>query len=151
MRIEIEIITLFYDMEYHYITILDMLNLRSQHTRCRHIDALFLICVFKGVKNCPPVLETVGIRVPSRNICNFSLFCCPSSYCPSASCVSAANRVCDSLDIFRNSNISLKFSLFKLFLWWQSIFQDTSYDFIIDIFNICRTFGKYSILIYGLF
>ncbi|PNF24361.1 hypothetical protein B7P43_G11030 [Cryptotermes secundus] len=98
----------FHDTEYHYINMLDMLNLRSLHTRRRHIDALFLICVFKGDKNCPSVLETVGIRAPSRNIRNFSLFCCSSSHCPSARCVSAANLVCNSLDIFSNSKISLK-------------------------------------------
>jgi hypothetical protein len=98
----------FRDMDYHYISMLDTLNLRSLHTRRRHIDALFVICVFRDVINCPSVLETVGIRVPSRIIRNFSLFCCSSSHCPSARCVLAANTACNSLDIFRNSRISLK-------------------------------------------
>jgi hypothetical protein len=92
-----------YDMKYHYSNMLAMLNLRSLHTRRRHIDALFLICVFKGVKNCPSVLQTVGILAPSRNIRNIFLFCCSSSHCPSARCGAAANIVCNSLDIFRNS------------------------------------------------
>jgi hypothetical protein len=61
----------FYDVEHQYINMLDRLNLGSLYTRRRHIDAWFLICVFKGVKNCPSALETVGIRVTSRNICNF--------------------------------------------------------------------------------
>jgi hypothetical protein len=104
----------FHDMEYHYINMLDKLNLRSLHTR-QHIDALFPICVFKGVKKCPSVLETVSIRFPSRNIRNFSPFCCTSSNCPSARCVSATNIVCNSLDIFKNSNINLK-NLFMFFL-----------------------------------
>jgi hypothetical protein len=55
---------------------------------------LFLICVFKGVNNCPSVLETVGIRVPSRNI--------------RIGYVSAANVVCNSVDIFINSRFYLK-------------------------------------------
>jgi hypothetical protein len=95
-------------MDSHYISMLDTLNLWSLHTRCRNIDALFVICVFRDVINCPSVLETVSIRVPSRNIHNFSLFCCSSSHCPSARCVLAANIVCNSLDIFRNSKIRLK-------------------------------------------
>jgi hypothetical protein len=56
----------FRDMEYYYINILDMNNLRSLHTRHHHIDALFLICIFKGVKN-GPILETVGICVLSKH------------------------------------------------------------------------------------
>jgi hypothetical protein len=37
---------------------------------------------FSGTKCCPSVLETVGIRVASRNIRNFSMFTCSSSHCP---------------------------------------------------------------------
>jgi hypothetical protein len=92
---------------------LDMLNLQSLHTRRHRIDALFLIC-FKDVKTCPSILHRVGIRVPSRNIRNFHLFCCSFSHCPSARHVSAANVVCNSLDIFRNSNISLKYLSVKV-------------------------------------
>jgi hypothetical protein len=33
---------------------------------------------------------------------NFSVFCCSSSHCPSALCVSAANAVCKRTYIFRN-------------------------------------------------
>lgn len=98
----------FTDMDYHYVNMLNKLKLQTLHFRRRHIDALFLISVFKGVSNCPSVLETVGIRVPSRNIRNFSMFCSASSHCPSARCVHAANIVGNSIDIFGNSNICLK-------------------------------------------
>jgi hypothetical protein len=87
----------FRDMEYHYDIILEKLNLQTLHTRRRHIDALFLINAFCGTKNCPSVLETVGLRVPTLNIRNFTTFSCSFSHCPSA------NAVCKSIDIFRKS------------------------------------------------
>jgi hypothetical protein len=37
----------FQDVDYHYINTLDKLNLRTLHVRRRHIDALFLINVFR--------------------------------------------------------------------------------------------------------
>jgi hypothetical protein len=97
----------FQDMEYHYDIILEKLNLQTLHIRRRHIDALFLINAFCGTKNCPSVLETVGLRVPTRSIRNFTTFICTFSHCPSARCVSAANAVCKSIDIFRKSCWSL--------------------------------------------
>ena len=98
----------FYDTDYHYIDALDKLKLPTLHTRRRQIDALFLIRTFNGSLNCPSVLETVGIRVPSRNIRNYSMFCCSLSHCPTARCVSAANLVCNSFDIFVSSHFNLK-------------------------------------------
>jgi hypothetical protein len=59
---------LFPDVEYHYGNILEKLNLQTLHIRRRHFDALFLINVFSGTKHCPPTLEIVGIRVPTRNM-----------------------------------------------------------------------------------
>jgi hypothetical protein len=41
--------------------------------RRRHFDTLFLINVTSGNKYCPSVLETVGLRFPTRNIYNFNL------------------------------------------------------------------------------
>jgi hypothetical protein len=66
------------------------LNLHTLHIKRRHFDALFLINVFSGTKHWPSVLETLGIRVPTRNIRNFNTFSCSLSHCPSARCVSAA-------------------------------------------------------------
>jgi hypothetical protein len=92
-------------VEYHYGNILEKLN---PQTLRRHFDALFLLNIFSGTKHCPSVLETVGIRVPSRNIRNFTMFSCSFSQCPSARSVSAANAVCKSTDIFSKSYLSLK-------------------------------------------
>jgi hypothetical protein len=98
----------FQDISYHYINILDELNLQTLHVRRRHIDVLFLINVFRGAKSCPSVLEAVGLCVPTQNIRNFSMFSCSYSHCPTARCVSAANSVRKFVDIFSNSYLSLK-------------------------------------------
>jgi hypothetical protein len=90
------------DVEYRYDTLLEKLNLQTLHIRRRHLDAAFLINVFRGTKYCPSVLETVGIRVPTRNIRNFTMFNCSSNHCPSARRVSAANAVCKFTDNFNN-------------------------------------------------
>jgi hypothetical protein len=107
----------FQDVEYHYDNILDKLGFQTLHIRRLHFDALFLRNAFSGTKHCPSVLETVGIRVPTRNIRNFTTFSCSFSHCPSARCVSAANAVCKSTDIFSKSCLNAKavadpFSLF---------------------------------------
>jgi hypothetical protein len=44
----------------------------------------------------------------ARNIRNFTTFSCSFSHCPSARCVSGANAVCKSTDIFSKSCLSLK-------------------------------------------
>jgi hypothetical protein len=75
----------------NYISILNYLNFRTLHSRRRHIDALFLINVFKGKINCPSILDTVGICVPTRQVREFSTFSVTSSlkHNPSARCVIA--------------------------------------------------------------
>jgi hypothetical protein len=93
----------FKNVEYHYVNILEKLNLQTLHIRRRHFVALFLIHAFSGTKYCPSVLETVGIRVPTRNIRNFTTCSCSLSHCLSARCVSATNAVCKSTDIFNKS------------------------------------------------
>jgi hypothetical protein len=90
----------FQDTDYHYNSILDKWNLQTLDVRRRHIDALFLINVFRGAKFFPSVLDAVGFRVLSRNIRNFSMFSCSSAHCPTARCVVAANSVCEFVDIF---------------------------------------------------
>jgi hypothetical protein len=82
------------DVQYYYDTtnMLEKLNLQTLHIRRPHFDALFLIIVFIATNYPPPVLETVGIRVPTRNI--LIMFSCSFSHCSSARCVSAANIVC---------------------------------------------------------
>jgi hypothetical protein len=54
-----------------YNSILNSLNFRTLHSRRRHLDALFLINVFKGKINCPSILDIVAIRVPTRQIREF--------------------------------------------------------------------------------
>jgi hypothetical protein len=68
--------------------LLERLNLLTLHNRRRHSNA------FSGAKCCSSVLKTVGLRVPARNMGNFTVFSCSSSHCPSARCVSASNAVC---------------------------------------------------------
>jgi hypothetical protein len=76
--------------------------LHPLHIRRHRLDALFLIQVYTGYKFCPSVLETVGLRVPARNIKDFALFsvCFSCKNCPSARCASAANVVCRHVDVF---------------------------------------------------
>jgi hypothetical protein len=69
----------FHDVECHYDNILKKQNLQTLHIGRRHFDALFLVNVFSGTKQCPSVLETVGIRVPTRNMRNFTMFTCSFS------------------------------------------------------------------------
>jgi hypothetical protein len=65
----------FQDVEYHY----KKLNLQTLHIRHRHLHSLFLINAFCGAKYCPSALETVGLRVPTRNIRNFTTSSCSFS------------------------------------------------------------------------
>jgi hypothetical protein len=76
----------FQDVEYHYENTLQQLNLQTLHIERRHFNALLLINVFSGTKYCPSVLETVGIRVPTRNIRNFTTFSCSFIHSLSARC-----------------------------------------------------------------
>jgi hypothetical protein len=93
----------------NYNSVLNSLNFRTLHSR-RHLDALFLINVFKGKINCRSILDSVGIRVPTRQIREFSTFSVSSAlkYSPSARCVIAANDVCRYLEIFHKNNIYFK-------------------------------------------
>jgi hypothetical protein len=109
---------IFQDVEYHYDNILEKFNLQTLHIRRRHFDALFLINAFSGTKYCPSVLETVGIRVPTRNTRNFTMFSCSFSHCPSARCVFDANTVYKSTDIFSKSCLSLKSHSRSIFLYF---------------------------------
>jgi hypothetical protein len=86
----------------NYDLILNCINFRTLYSRRRHLHALFLINVFKGKINCHSIIDTVGIRVPIRQIRDFSTFNVNSAlrHSPSARCASAANDICRFLDIF---------------------------------------------------
>jgi hypothetical protein len=71
------------------------------------LDALFFISVYSGLKCCPSLLDTTGIRVSSRNVRTSSLFTATCKNSPTARCVTAANRVCKATDIFSKHIASL--------------------------------------------
>jgi hypothetical protein len=58
----------------NYDLIPSHLNFRTLYSRRRHLNALFLINVFEGKINCHSIMDTVGIRVPTRQIREFSTF-----------------------------------------------------------------------------
>jgi hypothetical protein len=91
-----------------YEVFLEFLKLHTLHDRRLHLDALFFISVYLGLKCCPCLLYTIGIRVPCSNVRNSSLFTDTCKNCPSARCVAAANRVCKDIDIFRKPVTYLK-------------------------------------------
>jgi hypothetical protein len=91
-----------------YEVLLEFLKLHTLHDRRLHLDALFFISVYSGLKCCPSVLDTMGIRAPSRNVRNSSLFTATCRNCPSARCVTAANYVCKATVIFGKPITSLK-------------------------------------------
>jgi hypothetical protein len=65
--------------------------------------ALFLINVFKGKIRCSTVFYTVSLRIPTRSIKGYYTFIVHHNFKASPSsarCVSAANVVCTSIDIF---------------------------------------------------
>jgi hypothetical protein len=70
---------------------------------------IIIIIIIIGSKFCPSVLETVGLRVPTRHIRDVPLFyVCPTiKNCP-ARCASAANVVCRDFGVFRNHNVFLE-------------------------------------------
>jgi hypothetical protein len=66
-----------------------------------HFDALFLIHDYRGSKFSRSIVETDGLRVPTRYITDFPVFNVRSSSknCPSGICASAANTVCEAMDM----------------------------------------------------
>jgi hypothetical protein len=55
-------------------------------------------------------MDIVGIRVPTRQIRDFSTFSVSSAlrHSPSVRCASAANDICSLLDIFGKDTVSFK-------------------------------------------
>jgi hypothetical protein len=67
-------IRFFQDVEYQYIEKIKFADTALGVVTSMH--CFYLINVFSGTKHCPSVLETVGIRVPTRNIRNpFNKMC----------------------------------------------------------------------------
>jgi hypothetical protein len=61
---------------------------------------LFFIHAFAGQKFCPPLINSSSLRVPSRNIRNFTPSSLSRKYCPSDRCATAAHLVRNDIDIF---------------------------------------------------
>jgi hypothetical protein len=76
--------------------ILSHLNFSMLYSRRQHLDALFRINIFKGKINCHSIIDTVGIRVPTRQIREFSTFSVSSAlrHSPSARRVIAKKEIC---------------------------------------------------------
>jgi hypothetical protein len=96
-------------VHYSYANALEYLKLHTLCQRRCHLDALFLIQVYRGLKYCPSLLEVVGLRVPTRYFRDFSTFNVSplNKNRPSARCASAANVVCRDFDVFKTSVVSL--------------------------------------------
>jgi hypothetical protein len=92
-----------------YEDILVRLNFSTLHLRRRHLDALFLINLSKGKMSCSSVFDTVSLRIPTRSVRDYSTFTLHRNFkvSPAARCVSAANAVCRSIDIFNKDCIRL--------------------------------------------
>jgi hypothetical protein len=82
-----------FDILRNYDLILSRLHFRTLYSRRRHLHDLFLINIFKGKINCHSNMDTVGIRVLTRQVREFSTFSVSSAlrHSPSARCVIAAN------------------------------------------------------------
>jgi hypothetical protein len=92
---------------------LNYLHLKTLYSRRQHLDALYLVNVFKNKINCCTIMDTIGLHIPAKQIRDFSTFRLKnvSILCPSTRCVIAANSICRSLKIFNKNNISLKDTL----------------------------------------
>ena len=79
------------------------------YDRRHQLDAIFVINVLLRSKSCPSTLDIIGLRVPTRNLRDFSLFHVSSYYknCPSGRCVTAANSICNNMDVFRRNLLHL--------------------------------------------
>jgi hypothetical protein len=94
---------------YSYANALQVLSLRTLHDRRHQLDAIFVINVLSGSKSCPSTMDIIGLRVSTRNLRDFSLLHVSSFYknCPSGRCVTAANSICNQLDVFRRQIVIL--------------------------------------------
>jgi hypothetical protein len=59
-------------INYNYV--LDYLKLNTLHEGQRYYDVLFIRNLYNGFITCSSLLETVGIRVPIKNLTDFNVF-----------------------------------------------------------------------------
>jgi hypothetical protein len=94
---------------YSYTFALEKLSLHSLRTRRHHLDALFFVQAYRGLKSCTSLLENLSLGVPSGHVRDFSMASVSPSnkHCPSARCAYASNVVGNDLDIFAVGAVSL--------------------------------------------
>jgi hypothetical protein len=67
----------------------------------------FFVQIYRGLKSCTSLLETVSLRVPTLSVKDLTFGVCPSNkHCP-APCVYAAKVMGKDLDIFSIAAVSL--------------------------------------------
>jgi hypothetical protein len=90
-----------------YEFMLNYLQFKTLYSRRQNLDVLFLISVFKNRTECCSIMDTVSLRVPTKQIRDFSTFKVSnaSRLSPSTRCVTTANSICRSLDIFSKHTI----------------------------------------------
>jgi hypothetical protein len=113
------------DSSCNYDAMLTYLHFEKLLQRRQRLDALFSISVFKNKIDCCSFMNTVGLRVPTKHIRNFSTFTASgvSRLSPSLRCVKAANKICKFL-------VNSGFPLRTYFLWFNP-------KFTFVIFKIC--------------
>jgi hypothetical protein len=79
----------------NYEGMLPRLNISTLYSRRRHLDALFLMKVFKNKISCSSTFDSVSIRISTRIIGDYSVFVVNYNFkvSPAARCVSAANDI----------------------------------------------------------
>jgi hypothetical protein len=85
-----------FDILRNYDLIFSYSSFRTLYSGRQHLNALFIINVFKGKINCHSTMDTVDIRVPTRKIRECSTFSVSSAlrHSPSSRRVIAANDIC---------------------------------------------------------
>jgi hypothetical protein len=101
------------------------------------IKLLLLLLLLLGSKSCPSTMDIIGLRVPTRNLRDFLLFQISSSYkkCPSGRCATAANSICNQLDVFRRQIVTLS----QMWYYFITLFQGViiNYLSIFYLFFVC--------------
>jgi hypothetical protein len=94
----------------NYESELNYLHFKTLYSGRGNLDALYLINVFKNKTHCCSIMYNVGLRVPTKQIRYFSTFDIGnvSRFSLSTGCVTAANNICRSLDVFNTHNISIE-------------------------------------------
>jgi hypothetical protein len=118
------------------IIIIKLLNFRALYSKYRHLNALrvFLINVFKSIINFHSIMDTVGIRMSTRQIREFSTFSVskvlrnsPSARCVIPSCdirrfsryLAKTMSPLRTLSLYGESKVSRLIICFSLILFYS--------------------------------